>query len=217
MPELVTLTVPATSLYAGDRIANVGTVESTNRKVKYVHVKLEGVTRPVQYEVDQQVTVRRSQPTEAEQAAQRLEYQLRALDRAEQAAQVDLAEAQEKMISDLQNVYKIDYSRSGDLFMAQAVAALWARVTRTSEIGARHAVDFDAEAGTWSVRDAYDDGTPVFTRLDALEDVRKEVTTEVLEYASHTSRSTSVLSNAIENYEREAKSKFVTRRAYWMF
>jgi hypothetical protein len=217
MPELVTLDVPATSLAKGDRIPNLGTVESTTCKVKYVHVKLEGVTRPTQLEMDQPVTVRRSQPTEAEKAAQRLDFQLHALDRAEQGAAIELAKAQAKVRDYLDKDFQLGYSETGDLFYAQANARLWYRVTQTARSAAQHAVEFDETTGTWSVLDAYADGQPIFSRLDAFEDVRKEVTTEVLEYASHTSRSTSVLSNAIENYEREAKARFVTKRGYWMF
>lgn len=221
MPELVLHTVNAQAISFQDELAVsptlFATVDAVHVATKYVYVTVPTSAKPLRFALEDQVTVRRSQPTEAEKAAQRLEYQLQAIDRAEQSAQAGLAEAQAKMISDLQQNYVITYSRSGDLFMAQAVAALWHRVTRTAQSAASHAVDFDEATGTWSVKDAYDDGSPVFTRLDALNDVREEVKTELLEYASYTSRSTSQLSNAIENYEREAKAKFITRRGYWMY
>jgi hypothetical protein len=87
-------------------------------------------------------------------------------------------------------------------------------------VQALRAVSFDAESGTWSVRDdaevsAENDDHAALTRWESYEYMVQKTRDELLEWSQFTSRSTSVMSNAVEDYEREAKARFASRRSYF--
>lgn len=220
MPVTVTHTVRATDVRKGDVMtrADGGTVTEVDRKLKFVY--LTTGTKIHRIPIDATVEVQRSEKTQEEKDADMRHYKLRMLDRAEVGAVEDLRAAQEKIAKDLAQGHPLGYSRLGDLLEAQANHAVWARVAHVSKLHAEWAVEFDAETSTWTIKDTYtgrvdNDELPLLTRLEVLDKVRDAVRQELLEFASYTSRSTSVISNAVEDYEREAKARFVAGRLYF--
>lgn len=218
MPELVTLTVPTTSLAKGD-ITTDGIVENVDRKVKWAIVQFTG-GRKSRVEVDAEWTISRSQPTQAEKDAQLREYRLHALDRKEQDAARRVVDVAARLASELGQGYQLGYSRLDDLLEAQAEAQVWGRVTHVARVQAERAVSFDSETGWWSLRDAAEvaaenDKHPAFDRIEAYEYVKNLVRDQLVEYTSYASRSTSQASNLIDDYLRQAQAKFVSKHGYW--
>jgi hypothetical protein len=223
MPELRTIPVAASQVKQGD-IIQVGlfdaTVTEVNVKTVYTYIKTDKSERPSRVESVSTVNVARSFKTDAEKAAELREAQLWSLDRAERGAEEDLQNIQEKLGNELLNGNVASYSRLDDLLSAQARYAVWSRVTHVARVQALRAVSFDAESGTWSVRDdaevsAENDDHAALTRWESYEYMVQKTRDELLEWSQFTSRSTSVMSNAVEDYEREAKARFASRRSYF--
>lgn len=213
MPEQFTTTVTTAQLKKGDVTAD-GTVVNVDSKVKYATVYIDKLMRPVRTTVDAEWTVTRERPTAEEQETAKRAFMLRRLDMAERGVVEDLRAAQEKVIKELQADAQIGHWRLSDLLEAQARHAVWARVTHVARIQADRAVSFDESTGTWTVSETYTDQhdgeQPVLDRLAVHAYVVDKVREELLQWTTFTSRSTAVLSNAIEDYEREAKAKFVS-------
>jgi hypothetical protein len=219
MPELVNLLVPVSSLAKGDT-TDWGTVDKIDRKVKWSYVTMVETGQTKRLESDAAVRVLRLQPTQAEKDAQLLDAKLQMVDRRERGVQEQLADVQAKAASELAKGWHLGYSRLDDLLQAQADAAVWDKITHVSQVQATRAVSFDSETGTWSVRDdaevaAENDGSPALTRLQVVEYIQDKVRTELVERARFTSRSTSLASNLLEDYEREAQAKFASRALGW--
>jgi hypothetical protein len=203
------------------RRAHGGTVESVRFNPVWIEIKIEGSDRPMTANrEDATFIVERIVKTAEEKAAELREAQLWSLDRAERGAEEDLQNIQEKLGNELLNGNVASYSRLDDLLSAQARYAVWSRVTHVARVQALRAVSFDAESGTWSVRDdaevsAENDDHAALTRWESYEYMVQKTRDELLEWSQFTSRSTSVMSNAVEDYEREAKARFASRRSYF--
>lgn len=219
MPQLVAHTVNASQVSKGDLIREAdanGPVTKIDKKQKFAYIYVGDDTRPFRIAMDSPVRIERSEATEAEKEETLRQYRLHALDRAERSAVEDLKIAQDKLRGDMDKGYKIDYSRLDDLLRAQAQHEVWSRVTHLAKIQAERAVAFGHESGTWMVRSdaevaAEQDGTPPMDRLAVAEYMVTKITEELLQWTQFTSRSTSVMSNAVEDYSREAKARFTSR------
>lgn len=197
-----------------------GEVAKIDRRIKRADVTLTSGEVIKHLDLEGTLIVERLVKTQEEKDAEMRRYKLRMLDRAEVGAVEDLHQAQEKIAKDLAQGHPLGYSRLGDLLEAQANHAVWARVAHVSKLHAEWSVEFDSETESWTIKDTYtgrvdNDELPLLTRLEVLDKVRDAVRQELLEFASYTSRSTSVISNAVEDYEREAKAKFVAGRLYF--
>jgi len=224
MPEIRSVPVKASSLKVGDELLDGRIVVSVDVKQKWTTVYFETApqldTRHKRVENDTEFLVKRSFKTAEENAADQLAFKLRQLDGNEQSVKKHLTEVHERITAQMASVDEVSSSTLGDLLAAQAAKKTWGRITHVAKIQADRAVAFDAETGTWHVRDdaevaAEHDGSPAMDRLTCVEYIKEKVTQELIEFISYTSRSSSVISNAAEDYDRQAKANFV-RDMRWL-
>lgn len=194
MPENFNATITAEQLRKGDTLAAYGQVTQLDKKVKFVYVTCDNGSTKL--ELAAPITVVRERPTAEEKAQAELDGKLYFLDMSEQRATKELADCQRRVAEALAtNDWNIA-GRVQDLLIAKAVQALWARVR------------------TVHLNYATSENLEPITRLEAYAITLERVREEVLEYSRWSSRSTSTWSNAVEDIELDAKSRFL-RDAKW--
>lgn len=209
MPVLETTNTCASNVRKGDLIREAdanGLVTKVEPKQKFTYIHVDGEVRPYRIALDSPVTVERSVPTAAEKAARELEAKLQWLDMKERLAIKNLAEARTKIADTVTRGYAVDHWTMESLLEAQSSAALWARVAHVSQVRAWALVDFDPTTERWSV-DALAD---MPNRVEVMDYIKDKIKDELL-HLSHSSRSTSVTSNAVDDVDRQAKINFLSR------
>jgi hypothetical protein len=205
MPHAVRRTVEARHMRDGDLIGMVdgsdthavcgGIVEGrVLDKTKLTHFQVRGYCRVITLPRTTPVLVSRMEPTDEENAATRRAYQMLSIDKMMEEALPELEVAREKLIANLKYRPDYHYSAYEDYIEAQVRFLLWQDVKETAlGIAKRDDTDPDYVSATRIVRDEV---------LEALIEAR------------HTSRSTSVMSNAAEDVILEAKSRWLRRLKY---
>lgn len=195
MPEIFETDVRASQVRKGDLIDGQQ-VQQSSSKVKWTFITVSNDLPVIKLENDAFVRVQRSRPTAEEAAQAELEGKLYFLDLAEQRAVKDYADAQRRVLEAVNaNDWNVA-SRMQDLLQAKAVANIWLRVQQVH------------------LNCATSEKLEPITRLEAHAKVLEKVREEVLEFSRWSSRSTSTWSNAVEDLELDAKSRFL-RDAKW--
>jgi hypothetical protein len=208
MPIQTTLTVTTAELRPGDHIANGPTKSFKNQDVDSVSLRAKRATvtfesdLPGKADCDRNATflVMREVATEAEQAAQRDEL----IDRRLRNRRVQSAEAfraiRVKIASQVTTEHgTVSHWDFSALVETQATEELWARV----EILEQRQAERFAEMGEEAVETQK-------TFAEIVELVRERCREDLLSFRA-SSRSTSTMSNAVEDAQLEAKREFVSR------
>jgi uncharacterized protein YijF (DUF1287 family) len=163
-------------------------VTSVTTKTKYVYVKYEDADMEGRYGVDEDVIISRPKATraEAEDAANR--YAARWAETAIEEADRLLDEAKQKLLSDL--AYRPDYHRHSyaEYVDAQVRRNIWMDIAKLAKVDNMGLVE-------------------AMRRI--MENLTDELTND-----RHESRSTSVLSNAVEDVERDVKAQWLRRAKF---
>lgn len=200
MPEIFHTDVRADQLRAGkDLIIRTDNqlvgVTSRTSKAKWTEITLvTGTTMRV--ENGSAVRVQRERPTAEEAAQAELEGKLFFLDLTEQRAVKDLADAQRQLAKSVADNDWNVATRMQNLLEAKAVHEVWMRVQQAH------------------LNSATREGLEPITRLEAYAYVVDKLREELIDFSRWSSRSTSTWHNAVEDIERDAKSRFL-RDAKW--
>lgn len=201
MPQLATLDIKAHQLRLGDKILSVSgkahpvnflTINSVEVKTKLVHVASPIYGRKFTIPLDADVKVEREVPTDEDLVASHRDYQLETIQKFIAEAPSLFADAREGLVQYLDGSSdRLGWPLSS-LIKARVNQDLWRRVEQTAQ-------HYEPEAGSF-VR-AY---VLILATSEVLQCVKDDLTD-----LSYTSRSTSVLHNAIEDCVREAKAQWV--------
>jgi len=193
MPVKVSHTLPAREVRKGDTFLSrdeygaIATAVADRPTVKTVwaYIPLDGVDKPLRVKADEEVTVERMEPTAEELEADKQAYLLRSVQRGIDEAPVKLAAALDKLLQDPSSHWAIEAYVS-----AKETADLWAAVARLAE------------------RDDHD----LVTARAAV--VEEETSRFMQRFDRRSSRSTSVMANAVEDVQLDARAAFV-REGRW--
>jgi hypothetical protein len=185
MPEQFATTVKTAELRKGDS-TGAGIVTSTDVKTKWTTVYFENGHK-VRIENDGEWAVTRSQPTQAEKDATRRDFEIYQLRRNREASRKHVADAKAKMVTYLDSDYSVDHWTVENLLSAQATEELWLGVDQILK---------------------YHFFVRGYTIVEAVEAQRARCRESLLNVRP-TSRSTSVISNAVDDVKLEAKAAFI--------
>lgn len=194
MPELVKHTVTTAELLRGD-VTTYGEVVVVDRKIKWATVTFaDGSTERVP--VDEEWTIDRLERTADEKAAERLRFTLEWLDREQRGAVDALDAAREKTARSLLAGEEQTHWTLLDVIVAQERFKLWEEFRR----GAAYQVNRPEDEQ--------------LTLLEVLRELRADVAERLLERTSFLSRSTSVVSNVVEDAQREVQARWLRDTRY---
>lgn len=217
MPHLVKRDVKAQEIYKGDQLdapelpGVPRIVEDRNWKTKWVYLTYKGQDRQHRFAVDSVVTVWRSEPTDEEKRARNIERAALSIrgkaDDAFGRQHAYRAKLAERLTS---NYRPADYNDVSTLIEVDAAAWLWR--------GFVNRVRHDCEIDKDRERDDLDVLNDV-ENVDLVETARgfRQYYVDQFiegETGRGLSRSTSVISNAIEDAERQALGRFM-RDLHW--
>lgn len=201
MPQLVEHTVPASQVRQGDIVRQVGhlkghvlcghTVVAAETKTKLSHITPVGGIK-VTIPLDTQVLVQREEQTPEERAEFERTYALAYIRREIDNAPEEVIEAKAALIKDLDYLPSAWAYRLLDLSKAKVHAYLWSCVARA------------AEAGAYRGSDQFEPGDLIAATMAVAAEIKEGVAD-----LRPTSRSTSVVHNALEDAELEAKLSWV--------
>lgn len=215
--------VTVSQLRVGDKVTTwhtpqprqAGEVARIDKRVKRADVTLTSGDVVKNLELTGTAIVERMIRTDEEKAAERHEALLWAIDRAEKDAAEDLVEQQQKVAALLTAGERFDHWRLESLLKAQATAAIWAKVAHVHLVHAqRTSEDIEQLIKNWG--DDEKTHGPI-TRLEAMELVVEKTKEWLIEQSSFLSRSTSVMSNLIDDVERQAAADFLRHHSYGWF
>lgn len=193
-----TYTVRISAVRKGDNVVNSGLVAGTKNGPAWTVLTFEDTAvKPLRLRNDEMVTVARLEKTEEEKAAEMVEMKILMANNARTSAYAALEKATAKLSENAANA-AVNYSVLEQFLLAQASAKVW------------HKIDDMV-------------GFPQNLNLSLDEVVDKFVTiakARMFEshYGSALSRSTSVVSNLLDDVDRDALMKFFQfRDARWSF
>lgn len=210
MPITVTREVKLRQVKAGDEIKFDTTpedvweiVESNDPKQKWTIIVTDlGKHRR---EVDETVKIKREEATPEEIAETRKQARIWGIERSITQAAETLATAREKMIAELDAPYTSHWAYES-FIAAKESNALWQRVAHVWEL---------AQQPEHAARAIEQGEKPFETIIDAYDYIKREIMRKVLEFFDPTSRSTSTVSNVIEDIQRGVQLKFARDDRYW--
>lgn len=194
MPYMAEQKTKARNITMGDLVlvSEVGlgfaTATSVIVKTKYVYVKYEDIDMEGRYGVDDDVVIARPKSTRAEVEDAANTYAARWARTAIEEADMLLDEAKQKLLNDL--VYRPDYHRHSyvEYVDAQVRRNIWTDVAKLAKVN--------------------DMGLVEAMRL-IMDELTEELTND-----RHESRSTSGLSNAVEDVERDVKARWLRQTKF---
>lgn len=205
MPATATKTVTTAELRKGDvvvsgptRTLSTGIVEVTSLRAKRATVEFKSGVRG---DCDRTATfiVEREELTDEEKAAERDEYLEKSLRRRRASVAANLASIRDKMATALANNQMASHWDFTALAEAQATEELWARVDLMEQRQSDR-----LHAGEVEPTDE------IKSYLEIVETVRERCREDLLSFRAE-SRSTSTMSNAVEDQIQAAKREFISR------
>lgn len=203
MPQTVRKERKVRTLKSGDKVVVINAVgdvlivETADHKVKWSTVVYTDGSK-VRVEGDEMVIVESEEPTAEERAEERKEARIWGIERSITQAADSLAEAREKMIAEIDSPYTSHWAYEA-FIAAKEADILWRRVAHVWEL---------AQQPEHKDRAIEQGEKPFETIIDAYDYVKRDVMKKVLEYFDPTSRSTSTVSNVIEDVQRGVQLKF---------
>jgi response regulator RpfG family c-di-GMP phosphodiesterase len=189
----VTSTVTTAELKVGDR-TGAGKVLEIDRKQVWALVHIADVPKPIRVKMDATWTVTRTEKTEEEIAAERAEITEMIARNARKSSAAAFVAAREKMIKTLSTPsFMLSHWDFSALAETQATEELWTRVDMIEQRVTAGLID-------------------PLTFVEIVEKVRERCREDLLNFRA-SSRSTSTMSNAVEDAQLEAKRQFID---HWM-
>jgi hypothetical protein len=202
MPQLVTKSRTVRSLAPGAEVVfgdEVRVVETVDHKVKWSTITYKDGLGKIRVEGDSTVMVQAMEMTEEEREAALLRRRIEGIEAMIEQAPMSVAAAKDKLMAEIDSPWTSHWAYES-FIAAKESARLWAEVAKVWELAQQPEHEAKAiEAGE----------EPFETIIDAKAYIVRKYRGRLLENFTPTSRSTSVVSNAIEDIQREVQIKFV--------
>lgn len=198
--EQVEMTIAVEAVQKGDVLENqkgaLRTVATKKTGPKWTVLENPDAERIVRLENGTQVTVRRTQETEASQAARYAAMQAERIIDAVNSWTPSVPEAMEKLNEHVAKGYVVGYQEMDRLAEAQADDLVWARYCQAVRY---QMLEADEPVDAVTARDRY------------IDDLTKQIVSKA-QYVSN--RSSSQMSNLLDDKNLAAMGRFVERRAW---